>query len=106
MAIKASSSEEEYFAREEAEKFHKLHKEKRDVLTTEQLEAQKTLHYMHCPKCGHSLETIKWRSLEVEKCFSCEAIVLDKGELERLAGEEHEGSYLRSFFEVFSNRKS
>ena len=105
MALKMSSSEDAYFAREEAEKLHRMHQERRKKLTEQEREEMKKLHHGHCPKCGDYLETIMWRTVEVEKCFNCEAIVLDKGELERLAGEEEEGTYLRSFLDIFSFKK-
>jgi ferredoxin-like protein FixX len=96
-----STQEDEYFAREEALKLHKLHADKVQALETADLEERKKLHYMHCPKCGYDLETITWRTVNVEKCFHCGAIVLDDGELETLAGEEEDHGFLRSFFELF-----
>lgn len=98
---KPSRAEDEYFAREDAEKMHRLHKEKLEELSKQDLEERKRLHYMKCSKCGYDLETITWRRVEVEKCFHCGAIVLDDGELEKLAGEEHQGSFLREVFDLF-----
>lgn len=97
-----SKQEDEYFAREEALKLHKIHTDKVKELNAAELEERKKLHYMHCAKCGYDLETIKWRNVQVEKCFHCGAIVLDDGELETLAGEEHDKGFLSSVFELFS----
>lgn len=96
-----SQNEEEYFAREEAEKLRRLHKEKQAALAPVDLEKLKQLHWMHCPKCGVELQTLKWREVEVEKCFQCGVIVLDDGELETLAGKEAEGSFVRSLFSIW-----
>lgn len=96
-----SQSEDEYFAREEAEKLRRLHQEKLKELDAQDKEERKKLHWMHCPKCGYDLQTIKWRQVEIEKCFHCGVIVLDDGELERLAGDEEDGSFIRSLFSVW-----
>jgi Zn-finger nucleic acid-binding protein len=37
------------------------------------------------------MDTRLFRGVEVEVCPQCGAVLLDRGELERLAGEEHEG---------------
>ena len=99
-----STNEDAYFAREEAEKLHRMAAEKREALSESEADKLKDEHWMHCPKCGHALDTIKWRTVEIDKCFHCGVVVLDKGELERLAGEEDEGSFVRSFFEIFAHK--
>jgi hypothetical protein len=101
MPKKPSESEEEYFAREEAEKLYKLHQEKLRAESAKQREDAKALHWMKCPKCGYGLETIRWRTVDVEKCFSCNAIVLDDGEIEKLAGKEEAGQFVSSFLGLF-----
>ncbi|MFZ9885876.1 MAG: zf-TFIIB domain-containing protein [Myxococcota bacterium] len=97
-----SRNEDEFFAREDALKLQKLHQEKLRSVATQEREAQKQLHHMHCPKCGWNLQTIQWRDVEVEKCLDCGAIVLDDGELEKLAGSETSGTWVRDFFSLFS----
>lgn len=96
-----SKAEDEYFAREDAEKLHKLHADRLKELAQKDLDERKKLHFMKCPKCGWDLETLKWRSVEIEKCFQCGVIVLDDGELESLAGREDESGFLRSVFDLF-----
>jgi uncharacterized protein len=98
---KPSQSEDEYFAREEALKLQKLHKEKLKDATAQEREARKQAHWMKCPKCGWDLETISHRGVEVEKCLACGVIVLDDGELEKLAGEGGESTWLGDFFTLF-----
>ena len=88
MSKKPSESEEEYFARQDAEARRKLALEKQREMQAAELKAQKDLHFMHCPKDGHKLETITYRGLAIDKCFACNGTWLDAGELEQLAGKE------------------
>ena len=101
MTDKPSNQEEEFFAREEAEKLYRLHKERLKAQDAAAAEAEKQAHYMKCPKCGYGLETIKWRSVDVDKCFRCGVIVLDDGELEQLAGQESAGGFIASLSTLF-----
>lgn len=98
---KPSRSEDEYFAKEDAEKLHRLHKAKLDALSVKEVEERKALHWMKCAKCGYDLQSIPWRHVEVEKCFHCGAIVLDEKDLEDLAGAEDQINFLREVFEIF-----
>jgi ribosomal protein L37AE/L43A len=101
---KPSNTEDEYFMREELEKKHRLAEEKRAALSETESKELKDLHWMHCPKCGHDLETIRRSNVDVEKCFHCGVLVLDHGELEKLVSEE--GSVVKSFFDAFRSTKS
>jgi len=96
---KPSSEEEEYFAREDAERRHKLAKQKSRETAVEEQERLKALHYMKCPKCGFDLETVTFKGLAIDKCFNCNGNWLDAGELEALAGREsHVWQGLASLF--------
>jgi hypothetical protein len=55
---KPSVREEEHFARHEAELLRKLTEERRAKLLAEELERERKLHFMKCPKCGMQLEEI------------------------------------------------
>jgi hypothetical protein len=101
MPKKPSESEEEYFAREEAEKLYKLHQEKLKAEDAKKRDDDKKLHWMKCPKCGYDLQTVRWRTVDIDKCFSCGVIVLDDGELEKLAGKEEAGQFVSSFIGLF-----
>jgi hypothetical protein len=96
---KPSTEEEEYFAREEAQKRHKLAVEAARALEETERAARQKLHYMKCPKCGYDLETVKFRDVAVDKCFHCNGTWLDAGELERLAG--HDDNLLHRIAAVF-----
>lgn len=97
----SSQAEDEYFKREDAEKLHRIHADKLKAAKAADLDKLKELHWMKCSKCGWDLETVKWRGVQIEKCFHCGAVVLDDGELETLAGDEHDQGFLRTFFELF-----
>jgi hypothetical protein len=88
---KPSETEEEYFAREEAAKQHKLAVEKHREMVQAEREALKSLHWMHCPKCGMELKTIRFRDINIDRCFSCHGTFLDEGELELLVGPDNPG---------------
>jgi uncharacterized protein len=85
---KPTSEEEEYFAREDAVKKRKLAAEKAKDMATAEKDALKQQHWMRCPKCGMELQTIAFRDVQVDRCYSCNGTFLDEGELERLAGKD------------------
>ncbi len=87
----SSNTEDEYFAREDAEKKRKLAVQvKKDTEAAEQARL-KAMHWMRCPKCGMELHEVKLRGIDVDVCFSCNGVFLDKGELEHLQQPEHSG---------------
>jgi uncharacterized protein len=88
MANKPSHEEEEYFAKEEANRLHALAAEKSRELEATERERLKQLHFMKCPKCGFDLQTIQFKGLNIDRCFHCGGTWLDTGELEALAGKE------------------
>ncbi len=99
---KPSTNEDEYFARENLEKVRKLALEQSKLLQREEKEALKKLHWMHCPKCGMELQTVEFKGVEIERCFSCGATVFDHGELEKLGLTESKGgAVMKSILNLF-----
>ena len=102
--VKASSNEEEYFLRQEAEKL----KARADKLKRETNDAQrvelKQAHWMRCPKCGMELSEIQYRGIQIDKCFSCGGVYLDDGELEQIAQSEAEQGVFAGLSRIFSGR--
>src|SRR5947209_2372922 len=96
---KPSHEEEEFFAKEEAARLHNLAVERARKMKEVEIEALKQAHWMHCPKDGFPLETIKFKGLAVDKCFHCNGTWLDAGELETLAGKESD--FLKRIVSVF-----
>ncbi len=88
---KASSSEDEYFVREDAEKKRKLALQAKKDKAAAELKQLKELHWMHCPKCGMPMHEIKFRGVDVDVCFSCNGVFLDQGELEHIEKPESKG---------------
>ena len=104
---KPSSTEEEYFAREEIEKKRKLALQQSQSMASQQREDLKKLHYMKCPKCGMDLQTLKHGNVDVETCFNCHGVFLDAGELERLmkqAGHENSGKWMGAVLNLFKGK--
>ena len=52
------------------------------------LKALKELHFMHCPKCGLGMQEVKYKGVDVDVCFACGGVFLDKGELEHIAQKD------------------
>jgi hypothetical protein len=92
-------SEEEYFARQEAERKRKLAEERQATLLAEERERERALHRMKCPKCGMQLEEIAFGDVRVDKCFSCEGLWLDKGEIDLI--QQKEGGFMGKMLSVF-----
>jgi hypothetical protein len=91
---KTTNQEEEYFAKLEALKLRKLSIKARDEMAEEERKRLKELHWMRCPKCGMKLEVITLKGVQVDKCFACNGLYLDDGELEKITGQE------RGFFDT------
>ncbi len=85
---KPSASEDEYFVREDAEKKRKLALQAKKEKEAAELKALKEQHWMHCPKCGLQMHVMKLRGVDVEVCFSCNGIFLDKSDIEKLQKPE------------------
>jgi hypothetical protein len=99
MPVKPTASEEEYFARQESERRRKLAEERQAKLVAEDRERERTLHFMKCPKCGMQLDEVAFGDVRVDKCFSCEGLWLDKGELEVI--RQKEGGFMGRMLSVF-----
>ena len=91
--------EEEYFARQEVERRRKFAEERQAKLLAEEREHQRALHLMKCPKCGMQLEEIAFCEVRGDKCFSCEGLWLDKGELDLI--REKDGGFMGRLLSVF-----
>jgi Pyruvate/2-oxoacid:ferredoxin oxidoreductase delta subunit len=108
MPVKPHPSEDEYFVREEALKKKKIAQEQARKLAEEQKNKLKALHWMHCPKCGMELQTITFHGVELDRCFGCNGLWLDDGELEKVV--EHDvsqkgSSVMRAVLNIFAEPK-
>ena len=102
----SSDQENSYFTTLEIEKMKALRR-KLEAEADEKSKAElKALHYLKCGKCGHDMDTVPFRGIEIEVCTNCKAVLLDPGELQELVGEDQSGviSTLSEFFS-FSKKK-
>lgn len=99
MPVKPSGNEEEYIARMELERRKKIEEERHHKLAEEEKKELKDLHYMRCPKCGMVLVEIDYKNIKIDKCFECEGIWLDAGELEVI--KTLEKTVIDKLFSVF-----
>ncbi|MBN2497311.1 MAG: zf-TFIIB domain-containing protein [Deltaproteobacteria bacterium] len=89
MPLKPKSQEDEYFAKQEAIKLRKLALKAAQEMAADEKKRLRDLHYMHCPKCGLKMHTVKINAIEVDKCFGCGGLFFDDGELEKVSGREN-----------------
>ena len=88
---KPSKTEEEYFVREDAEKKRKIALAVKKETEAAELLRLKELHFMRCPKCGLPLQEVKYSGVDVDVCFACGGVFLDRGELESITTHEKHG---------------
>jgi uncharacterized protein len=99
MSLKPSEAEEEYFARQEAERRRKLAESGEVEREEEERQRLRELHHMRCPKCGMQLEEVSVGDVRVDKCTHCKGVWLDHGEMERLQSKDSGfASKLRGLF--------
>jgi hypothetical protein len=97
---KPTKSEDEYFAKEDAEKVKRLKEKLRSEILEEQRKNIKEVCHMKCPKCGGNLKEVVFRGVRIDKCNSCNGVWLDNGELGKLAGPGEKSS-LRDIISLF-----
>ncbi|MEX0692594.1 MAG: zf-TFIIB domain-containing protein [Gemmatimonadales bacterium] len=102
MSEKPSRNEEEYFARQEAERLQKL----RQSAEKERVSAAREAHYMKCPKCGADLAHEDLHGIEVDRCLDCQGVWLDHGETERLLATRDAGGVGKIFQSLFRGVKA
>lgn len=95
MIDRPSEKEEDFFKRQEFERLRKVQQEKDEKLKAAERKKRKDEHWMKCPKCGMDLTEISFEHIKVDKCFTCEGIFLDKGELEALVNAKDLGMVKR-----------
>jgi uncharacterized protein len=96
MPLKPSQNEEEYARKQEMALLAKRKREADARRAQEDKEALKTLHFMHCPKCGQPLQEERYHKIQVDRCTACGGIWFDAGEAESLL--DRAPSALQGFF--------
>jgi hypothetical protein len=83
--------EDEYFAREDAVKKRRIAIEMKKELDATKRRALKELHFMCCPHCGMKLQTVRQGKIDVDACFNCGGVFLDKKDLDVIAAPQQKG---------------
>ena len=87
MSRRADEQESEREIREELARRREQAMLRHSQLRSEERDRLRALHWMRCPKCGAELSEVQFRSVRVDKCFTCGGVYLDDGELEQLTGK-------------------
>jgi hypothetical protein len=98
----AHTNEEQHILELELQRrLEKLEAEQK-AMAEEEKKRQKELHWMHCPKCGHTLSTQHYGKVEIDVCPSCRGLWLDANELETILASE--GSFFKSALKIMGKR--
>ncbi|NIP39240.1 MAG: zf-TFIIB domain-containing protein [Candidatus Dadabacteria bacterium] len=97
---KSSKTEDEYFAKEDAEKKKRLERRLHDERAQKERAELKEICYLKCPKCAGELHELLFRGVTIDRCDDCNGVWLDDGELDKLAGSE-DGNIIRDFIGMF-----
>ena len=100
----SANPEDEWFARIDAERKARLAASVADKDSAQKAADRKALHQLHCGKCGEKMLTQAYRDVEIEICPSCGAVLLDAGELQKLAGADR-GQLVDTVAKLFGMRK-
>ena len=90
---KPGRDEHDYFQQRDREKLLKAAAERSDREAAAAAEELRQAHWLRCAKCGNLMETKPFRGVEIERCPDCGGVFLDRGELEKLAGEDRSGVF-------------
>ena len=95
-------SEDEYFARQNAE----LIKELRAKLDVDRATAERREHYMKCPKCGADLHKRTHGQITIDECRDCHGVWIEGGERELIGHMSRSpvSRFMDDFIELFSHR--
>jgi hypothetical protein len=89
--VKPSQTEEDYFAKEDAEKKRKMAQKVHREMAVDEAKRLRDLHRGHCPGCGQQMHEVKLRGVPVDVCFACNGIFLEHGEIEAFQRQINEG---------------
>jgi len=85
---KPSRNEQDYFLRLEIELRRTIAERRQAEMELQERETCRALHFMKCPKCGVQLEEISLGDVRIDKCFGCQGLWLDAGELDTISAKE------------------
>ena len=98
------ANEEEYFHKRNEEAKARLRADLQAKGVAEDAATRQAMHANKCGKCGGNLKETPFRGIDIDVCQSCGAVLLDPGELQKIA-QEDQGSFVGSFLGAFGLRK-
>lgn len=93
--------ENEYFAREDAERIRKLAQEMRKRLEAAERERRRALHWMRCPRCGDEMHEVVHEGVALDLCVGCHGIFVDEHDLVRAAHRPVPGAVMSGILNWF-----
>jgi hypothetical protein len=100
MAFEVSEKEEQYFKEQELKRRIQQAAEEQAKAAETEKQRLKELCWMHCPKCGQTLMTEKYGTVDVDVCPSCRGLWLDATELDTILASAEKTGPLRSFLKI------
>jgi len=88
---KPSNIEDEYFARENAERLRQLHHEEQKRLKQSEKDALRILHAGRCPQCGALMVPEEAAGVSILHCPACGGAFLAKSAWDHI--QSHENSH-------------
>jgi transcription initiation factor IIE alpha subunit len=95
------NKEEEYFYKKNRELIEKRRRDLDAQRSKQQTQADRTVHWMKCPKCGGDLKEVEMSGIKLDQCASCEGIYFDRGELELLIESQEQKGLLGGLKRLF-----
>ncbi len=89
MVVKPSEKEQQYFIEKEMKRLKKIREEHLKSMAESERNAMRDLHYLHCAKCGQTMQPTTLSGGEIEVCPDCGGIYLDRGELAKIVDESN-----------------
>ena len=89
--VKPSQTEEDYFAKEDAEKKRKMAQKVHREMAADEARRLRDLHRGHCPSCGQGMHELKLRGVPVTVCFACNGVFLEQQNIEAFQRQINEG---------------
>ena len=98
---KPSNNEEEYFAREDAERLRKLHADEQARMVQSERDALRQKHRGRCSNCGALMVPEMAGSVPVLHCPACGGAFLDRKAWEFIHGHDEPHSVMGSVLNWF-----
>jgi hypothetical protein len=99
------TQEDEYFAREDAEKLRKIAAQQRALLADDEKRSLRELHHLHCPSCGLKMGEVNYSGMKLDHCFGCGGTFLASGDLEKIARVDS-GHVMNDILRLFEHKKT